>query len=181
MTMAQPVSVLPVKLFVAALYRESPVLEEAISLLRQTWGDTDFISQDFRFEATDYYEEEMGKDLFRRFYSFRKLISPDQIVECKLHSNEIEQTFANNGMRRINLDPGYIDYYKLVLASAKFGGQKIYLREGIYGDMTLVMYKGKWESFTWGFPDFKSGSYDGVLSTIRNLYKTQVKEKSASD
>jgi hypothetical protein len=98
-----------------------------------------------------------------------------------LVANGIEQEFASRGNRTVNLDPGYLDYYKVVLASAKFGGQKIYMRDGIYADMTLIHFKGKWESFAWGFPDFKSGIYDEVLSTIRNLYKAQAKDKENTD
>jgi len=165
----------PVKLFVVTLHNNSEVLEEVLGELHRSWGETDFISTDFPFNITDYYEQEMGKNLVRRFYSFTNLIPPDYIVEAKKITNAIEGKFSIDGKRQINLDPGYIDYFKLVLASTKFGGQKIYMRDGIYADMSLVMYKGKWESFTWGFPDFKSGTYDSVLSEIRDLYKAQAK------
>jgi len=37
------------------------------------------------------------------------------------------------------------------------------------------MHKGKWQSFEWSFPDFKSGLYDAALSTMRELYKAQVR------
>jgi hypothetical protein len=171
--MGRPTSPSPVKLFVVSLHREASILEGAIHQFKAEWGETDFESEDFVFDETDYYEPEMGSGLHRRFYSFAQLISPDRIVEAKLHCNRIEDQSLRGGHRQVNLDAGYLDTYKLILASAKFGGQKIYLREGIYADMTLTMYKGKWESFVWGFPDFKSGKYDKVLKTIRDLYKTQ--------
>jgi hypothetical protein len=165
----------PVKLFVVTLHRDASLLGEAIESLSETWGKADFESEDFPFEETDYYEKEMGSSLNRRFYSFENLILPDQIVEAKLHSNRIEERLAKNGLRQVNLDPGYVDTYKVVLASAKFGGQKIYMRDGIYADMTLTMYKGKWEAFLWGFPDFKSRKYDDVLNRIRDIYKLQMR------
>lgn len=164
----------PVKLFIVTLHRESDVYDRALGRLKPLWGEADFISESFPFDETHYYEQEMGTPLERRFISFERLISPDQIVDVKLQTNLLEQHFARDASRTINLDPGYLDHYKVVLASAKFGGQKIYMRDGIYADMTLVMYKGKWESFAWGFPDFKSGKYDRVLSKIRDLYKAQL-------
>jgi Domain of unknown function (DUF4416) len=179
--MAKTASVLPVKLFVVTLHRDLEVLEKTILLLKAEWGDIDFVSVDFPFEVTDYYEKEMGKNLLRRFYSFERLISPEQIVDCKIYSNKIEEEFAIRNHRRINVDPGYLDYHKVVLASSKFGGQKLYLRDGIYADMTMILYKGKWESFAWGFPDFKSGAYDNVLFAIRNLYKANAKEARISE
>jgi hypothetical protein len=173
--MARPSAPPPVKLFVATLQIENAPLDEAIREMATLWGELDFISEDFPFEVTDYYEKEMGQNLRRRFLSFRELVSPDILADVKLQTNRIEEKHSSGAGRVLNLDPGYIDYYKVVLASAKYGGQKVYLKDGIYADMTLVMYRGKWDSFAWGFPDFKSGAYDTVLSRIRDLYKQQVK------
>jgi hypothetical protein len=165
----------PVKLFLVTLHQDEALLNEAIGKFSESWGEADFESEDFPFEETDYYQKEMGGGLKRRFYSFSKLILPDQIVDAKLQSNRIEEELAKDGSRQVNLDPGYLDTYKVVLASAKFGGQKIYMRDGIYADMTLTMYKGKWEAFLWGFPDFKSRKYDEVLNKIRDIYKGQLR------
>lgn len=137
--MAEVSPVTPVKLFIVTLHRNPEVFDQALSRLKALWGQTDFISESFPFDETSYYEQEMGAGLERRFISFERLIPPDLIVDVKLQTNRLEQEFANDSLRTINLDPGYLDHYKLVLASAKFGGQKIYLREGIYADMTLVM------------------------------------------
>lgn len=175
--MAQVSPATPVKLFIVTLHRNSEVFDQALNRLKALWGESDFISESFPFDETRYYEQEMGPGLERRFLSFEPLVQPDQIVDVKLQTNRLEKEFADGSSRTINLDPGYLDHYKVVLPSAKFGGQKIYMRDGIYADMTLVMYKGKWESFAWGFPDFKSGRYDRVLSKIRDLYKAQLSLK----
>lgn len=163
--------VAPVKLFVVTLHSNLEILESARVDMVKAFGTIDWQSDDFPFDVTDYYEKEMGKELLRRFYSFQKLIRPDEIAEIKIRTNELENKYRNEDRRQINLDPGYLDTYKVVLASTKFGGQKIYVGKGIYADMTLVMFKGQWESFAWGFPDFKSRRYDAVLSKIRDLYK----------
>jgi hypothetical protein len=162
-----------VKLFVVTLHRDSAILESLTSELIELLGPIDWQSEDFQFDVTDYYEKEMGSGLLRRFLSFRNLIMPDQIADIKIRTNELENKYRNENKRQINLDPGYLDTYKVVLASTKFGGQKIYIGKGIYADMTLVMYKGQWEGFAWGFPDFKSRRYDPVLSKIRDLYKSK--------
>lgn len=176
--MAKSGPVLPVKLFIVTLHREEELLNRVRAELEQEWGEIDYQSHDFPFEQTDYYEKEMGTNLSRRFLAFERLIPPDRIVEAKLFTNMIEERYSGPSGRNINLDPGYIDYYKVVLASAKFGGQKVYLRNGIYADMTLVLYRGKWEAFQWGFPDFKSGIYDQTLFEIRDLYKSRIKSSS---
>jgi Domain of unknown function (DUF4416) len=165
-------SVAPVKLFVVTLHRDPEILQNAASDMIKAFGQVDWESEDFPFDVTNYYEKEMGTELLRKFYSFQNLIMPDEIAGIKIVTNELENKYSNAKGRQINLDPGYLDTYKLVLASTKFGGQKIYLGQGIYADMTLVMYKGQWESFAWGFPDFKSHRYDTVLSKIRDLYKS---------
>jgi len=163
----------PVKLFVVTLHRDPAILKSTTLELIETFGPIDWQSEDFTFDVTDYYEKEMGSELLRRFLSFQNLIMPEEIAELKIRTNELENKYRNENRRQINLDPGYLDNYKVVLASTKFGGQKIYVGKGIYADMTLVMYKGQWEGFAWGFPDFKSRRYDAALSKIRELYKSK--------
>ena len=164
-----------VKHFVGILYSDKSLIQPAISRLCQRFGEIDYKSPVVPFDVTSYYEDEMGKAIFRIFISFKDLIFPDEIVESKLLSNNIEGELAVDGKRKINLDPGYMDYHKIVLASAKFAGQKIYIGKGIYADLTLYYKKG-WQPFDWGFPDFRSGIYNEYLGHIRTIYKKQRKK-----
>ena len=164
----------PVKLFAALLYRESGPLEEARAALRRKFGEEDFISEPSPFDHTDFYEPEMGAPLFRLFVSYRKLVPPSELVGAKLEAERIENTLCRaDGGRQVNIDPGTLDYQKVVLASFKYQGQKIYLGEKVWADLTLYYRKGGWSKFEWTFPDFKTGVYDKTLLEIRRLYKLQ--------
>ena len=160
-----------VKLLSGILYSDADCLETAFSLLEEKWGPIDYKSESFPFDITDYYVPEMGSPIYRMFVSFEKLITPDQIAQIKLDSNAIEDQLAVDGLRKVNLDTGYLDYDKVVLASAKYNGQKIYLEKGIWADLTLHYIKKHFEPYPWSFPDFKSGLYDDVFLRIRELYK----------
>ncbi len=93
----------------------------------------------------------------------------------KILCNEIEEQLLVNGKRKINLDIGYLDFHKMVLASAKYNSQKIYLKHGIYADLTLTFESGQFCPVENTFPDFKSGQYNEVLLSFRNIYKSQLK------
>jgi hypothetical protein len=163
----------PVKHFAGVLYSDDRLLDLAIDKVSEHFGEIDYISPSIPFDMTAYYEDEMGETIFRMFVSFKTLITPDYIVESKLITNKIEEELAIEGNRKINLDTGYMDYHKVVLASAKFGGQKVYVGKGIYADINLLYEKGGFTPFVWTFPDFKSGNYDDILMKIRAVYKKQ--------
>ncbi len=163
----------PVKLFIAALYSAADVLQQALDLLEEKFGGIDYKSPEFEFTVSDYYRTEMGAALFRKILSFSDLINPKEIASIKLFTNEIEETLAVGGKRRVNLDPGYMDYNKVVLASAKYNGQKIYLDLGIYADPTLWYEHGEFRSYPYSFPDFKIGVYNAAFLHIRALFKGQ--------
>ncbi|MDH7500175.1 MAG: DUF4416 family protein [candidate division NC10 bacterium] len=169
----------PVKLFAGILYREETDLALVRSRLEKEFGPIDYTSDSFPFQVTSYYEREMGTDLKRVFLSFAHLINPGELASIKVRTNRLEEDFSQEGNRRVNLDPGYLDFFKIVLASGKPTGQKIYLNQGVYADLTLYYDKG-WKPYNWGFPDFRAGTYDQVFTTIRNLYKRQCREQSAS-
>ncbi|MGD1047738.1 MAG: DUF4416 family protein, partial [Candidatus Krumholzibacteriaceae bacterium] len=102
--------------------------------LEERFGRIDYRGEPHPFTGTDYYEEEMGPGLNRLIISFEPLASPPDIVQAKLDTARIEEDLSEGGGRRVNIDPGYMDYYKIVLASFKEGPQKIYLGDGVYAD-----------------------------------------------
>jgi len=165
----------PVKLFVAVLYADEALLERAVGMLTQEYGPLDYRSEPLSFTVTDYYRREMGGPIRRTFLSFQQLIDPGRLAEIKIKTNEIEDQLAVEGRRKVNLDPGYLDVCKAVLASAKYNGQKIYLGQGIYADPTLHYEKGHFRPYPWSFPDFKTGEYENIFLRIRVLYKVDRK------
>jgi len=169
----KPVSPPPVKLFAGLLYSDTACLERAGLILEKKFGPVDFKSRPFAFDLTDYYVPEMGKPIIRVFYSFQRLIHPGEISRIKRDTNRMEDKLAVGQNRKVNIDPGYMDYDKVVLASAKYNGQKIYLDHGIWADLTLHYQRGGFQPYPWSFPDFKTGQYNDVFMKIRALLKHQ--------
>jgi hypothetical protein len=174
--LAKPIPVEPVKLFVAILWSDEKFLQKALNQICKKWGEIDFSGPDHLFDITDYYEPEMGKGLKRRLISFSELVSPESIREAKLICNEIEEALKHDRGRRVNLDIGYLDHNKVVLASVKAAGQKIYLGDGIYADLVARYARGRYQPFEWTFLDFEDGRYDKELGEIRMKYLNQLRE-----
>ncbi len=167
-----------VKLFTGIIFSGDELNPSVIFSLEKFLGKTDYKSPPIPFDVTDYYSREMGNDLKRIFLSFEKLINPQDITDIKIRTDEIELKYTDLTGRKVNIDPGYMDYYKVVLASKKMGGQKIYLNKGVWADITLLYEKGTFKPLDWGFPDFKSGVYNDILCHIRKTYKGQRKKES---
>ncbi len=165
----------PVQFFIGALFSDAQLLDDAIQLCANTFSAIDYRSQDFLFDSTHYYDGEMGTPIYRTFISFNQLMSPGDLAQMKVACNNIESQLAGEGARKVNLDVGYLDFHKLVLASAKYNGQKIYLDLGIYADITLLYEGGEFLTVPNTFPDFKSTEYHEVFGRIRNDYKTKLK------
>lgn len=166
-----------VKFFVTILFSDQERLQIAVKELEELFGEIDFQSEYFLFDSSDYYQQEMGGEIKRVFLSFLKLRPPDFLIEAKKRSIDIERKLAVEGKRKVNIDPGYIDYSKLVLSTHKGGGCKIYLKDGVWADLILRYEKGKFIPFPWTFPDFESSKYYEVLLHIRSIYKNQRKSK----
>ncbi len=160
-----------VKLIAGMLFSEDDVFLEAERALSERFGDVDYRSPLMPFEWTDHYTEEMGPGLKRRFISFKGLIYPDELADAKAAAMEAEKRFSSPpGGRRINIDPGYVEGAKLVLATTKNYDHRICLRNGIYAEVTLH-YRGRsfipWE---WTYPDYRSREYIDIFNHIRKIY-----------
>jgi len=165
----------PVKLIVGFIFSDEKYLVKAKEILKRRFGRPDFDSQILEFTHTDYYCAELGNNLKRNFISFKRLIGPQELWKIKQLTNRIESSFSNKGRRRINIDPGYIDMAKLVLASTKDYRHRIYLNKGIYAEITLYYQAGSFKSWNWTYPDYATSLYLDIFNKIRSLYAEQLK------
>jgi hypothetical protein len=130
------------------------------------------------FTTTDYYRN-IAPNLVRRFAAFEELAPAGGLPEWKRLSVAIEA--ESRTPRIVNVDPGYVDGARLVLASTKDHAHRVYLRNGIYAEVTMRFRFGKWVSFDYTFPDFAGGAYDAFLSEARNSWlKTRRKLRRES-
>ena len=165
----------PVKLIVSLLTSQPELLNTAQERIAKCFGSVDYESSLLPFDHTDYYVPELGSRLVRRIVAFAKLIDPGQLADIKRWTNELEKTWIVHGKRRINVDPGYVSGAKLVLASTKNHGHRIYLGEGIYAEVTLRYYKQTFRAWEWTYPDYASQPYIAIFNHIRALYMHQPK------
>ena len=152
------------------------LFKKAVKHLEKTYGPVDFTSDIMAFDQTSYYEKELGRNLQRQFISFAHLIVPGKLVQIKRHTNELEYKLSKNRQNRtINLDPGYLEYGKLVLATTKDHQHRLYLGQGIFGEVTLRYTNGSFAPWEWTYPDYATTVYIHIFNQIRKLYQKQVK------
>jgi hypothetical protein len=127
------------------------------------------------FHYTEYYTEEMGSPLKRRFICFNTLIRPESLPDVKLCTNDMEDRTSVSGKRRVNIDPGYMSQAHLILATGKGYTHRPYLRDGIYADLTLL-YSGKsFQTLPWTYPDYGEKPVIEMFNRIRSKYLMQSK------
>ena len=88
----------------------------------------------------------------------------------KIQTNKIEEKYSENNKRRINIDPGYVTQAKLVLATTKNYSHRIHLAKGIFGDVHLTVYKGKFKPNPWTYPDYKEKFVLEFFDNVRKIY-----------
>jgi Domain of unknown function (DUF4416) len=169
----------PAKYFVAVLSTDAELLTAIEADLSAMAGPIDARSEILPWTISRFYEKEMGSGLLRRFLSFSRLMSPGDLVEMKLQTQRVEDTYRDKAAdppgRRVNLDPGYVEAGKVVLASTKNAGHRIYLQSGIYGESTLLYYDGAFHGFSYTYPDYLWPEALRFLTAARVTYLAQVK------
>lgn len=159
-----------VKLIIGFIYKDEAVFIKAKEWLKEKFGKIDFESIGIDFNCTDHYEAEMGKGLKRKFISFSKLIPIQDLYRIKLYANRLETRFLTAKCRQINIDPGYLDLAKLVLATTKDYAHRIFLRKGIFAEVTLSFRGSSFSANEWTYPDYRSKEYIDIFNQIRKLY-----------
>lgn len=163
----------PVLLLVAVVSRHKAALDWAREMASLQYGTIALVSDAFNFTETDYYTSTMGLGLKKQFLAFEPLIDPSALAAIKRQTNAWEAEYASLGRhdepRPLNLDPGYITAAKLVLASTKDHAHRIYLRDGIYAEVTLSYRHRQWQPHEWTYPDYRRDDFHEFFSRCRQV------------
>ena len=168
------------KLIVGVIYSEREVLDAAMARLVERFGEVEDISEEFSFskEFSDYYDEELGGEGMRRIYSFKELVDASEQADIKEFTNSIEAELAVDGKRHINLDPGFINHGRLMLATTKAAGFRIPLKNGIYTELTLFFARGEWQRLPWTYRDYQSERVQRFITEVRKKYLAQRRDNA---
>lgn len=171
-----------VKRVVGLLYpRDEPARRRwTLERLRDAFGPVERESELFDWTYTDYYRS-ISPDLTKCFFSFEGLCHPYGLADWKKRAVTLEAESGKDsleegeGGRRVNIDPGYLDGARLILASTKDNAQRIYLRDDIYAEVTMCRRRTGWEKFFYTFPDFASGAYDAFFDAVRADWRQDIR------
>ena len=176
----------PALLLLAAFSRHTQALDSARAQATAAWGAVALASEPFEFDETNYYQPTMGSGLKKVFWVFGDPFDPGELANLKRQANRWEEELASaarhgevlddagspiTDVRPLNLDPGYLTTAKLVLASTKDHAHRIYLRDGIFAEITLFFRHGRWEHHEWTFPDYRRADYQQFFSRARDYLK----------
>lgn len=167
------------KLIVGVIYNDEQIYDRAINMLKDAFGEIDGESERFSFsrEFSNYYDDEIGGEGQRVILSFADPVDPARQAEIKKATNDMEHILSDeNGNRLINLDPGFINHGRLMLATTKKAGFRIPLEDGIYTELTLFWAKGAWHKLPWSYRDYQSERVQKFITEVRKKYLAWRKE-----
>lgn len=168
-------------LIAAIVSRFPDVRQFARERLAGLWGEPLLVSPEYEFVETSYYQASMGTDLIKQFLVYSP---PDfdaaGIADCKLASNALEEEIAKTNRylvpRPLNIDPGYLTEAKLVLATTKDRDHRIYLRDGIFAEVTLHWNHGHWGANRWTYPDYQREDFQLFFTECRNQLRIRQRQ-----
>jgi hypothetical protein len=176
--MAEPRIPEPALLVVAAFSRHSEALTWAHQQLQTQFGPIVRTGPVMEFSHTKYYEGSMGPGLLKQLLAFEQLAMEDQLATIKLSTNDLERELAKTScypeLRPLNLDPGLLTLGKFLLATTKDQAHRIYLRDGIYAEVTLRFQAGQFEPWPWTYTDYREPEVRETLRGFRTYYKDRL-------
>ena len=168
----------PVVRFCAVISRQPEVRRWAIDHLVARWGAASIRSDVLPFEAGGFYDDQMGRGLGKVLVAFDQLADPGGLADWKHATYAIEascrfeQQF--DAPRPLNLDPGYITQAKLVLATIKDRDHRLYLRDGMFAEVTLNYVGKRWIHHRWTYPDYRTPAVAEFAMRCRNQLRAHL-------
>lgn len=170
-----------VKLFIALLYHPDAPYLSVIQQLDDRFGSHGEAYGPLPFAWSSYYGSEMGSSLDKTYFSYSLSIDRSELPAIKIFTNSLEEATADtNGNRSVNIDPGYVSRDKVVLATTKDFYHRLYLADGIFGEVTLHYRKGKFRYFSWTYPDYRDEKVMKFLERVRSPLVKELRDSTGT-
>jgi len=176
--MGKLIAPIPAKLFLGMISREPGLFTECTVLFAKEFGPVDLVSSILVWDHSNYYREEMGTGLLRKFIFFETPVDPELLAAVKRHAIGIEASYSERSAgadrRRINLDPGYLTEAKVVLATTKDFPHRIYIGRNIYAESTLHYHKDSrsFQPVEHTYPDFRTEYCLKLFNGARDILRS---------
>ena len=165
-----------VKLFASIIFHDAVDLGEVFARLTALIGPVEDRTAPALFTHTSYYNDEMGEGLKRCFVLFTSVFDRDALPDVKRATNEIEDFFARDDRRVVNIDAGYIALEHVILATTKGYAHRLYIGKGIHADLTLMFMGGSYRALEWTYPDYAETETIALFNSWRGSLKQGLKE-----
>ena len=178
--MASVRTVEPVVRFCAVITRHQAARQWAFRRIAENWGSVCVRSPDIPFEAGGFYTASMGSDLAKTLVAFGGFVDPGGLADWKHQTNAWEAEYAEQSDhaedRPLNLDPGYMSQAKLVLATTKDRDHRIYLRDGMFAEVTLTYVGKSWQHHRWSYPSYRTDEVAAFAGECRKMLREHLRE-----
>ena len=164
--------------FCALLYAPSIAQDAVEATLQAYFGPIILRSAAVPFAQTTYYEREMGSGLTRAYVGFAPLRSIGDLAAAKHAANQMEIQWTIDGRRLVNLDPGYLDHAKVVLATTKDYSHRLYIGGGMYAEVTLQYRNKTYQPWEWTYPDYRQPTALHFFNQFREAYRIRLQQQS---
>lgn len=152
---------------------------EHISFLeiKKNWCDRFGPAVEFHhdfFPMKEYYSKQMGPENKLSRVILTGLIPSrrEELVAHKRWADEWEKSLIKApGLRILNLDIGLLTLENLTLATGKNFSHRLYLGEGVYGDLNLQFENKTFRPLPWAYPDYAHPDFIQFFNWVRGFLK----------
>ena len=170
----------PVVRICAVITRYDQARTWAVDRLTESWGNCVLKSDLIPFQAGGFCTPTMGTDLQKMLVAVAGFSDPGELADWKLQTNDWELQYAGQSShdepRPLNLDPGYMTQAKLVLATTKDRDHRIYLRSGMFAEVTLTYVGRQWQHHRWTYPSYRTAEVAQFASQCRDLLRRHLQQ-----
>jgi hypothetical protein len=170
------------RFFFAITSAQHQIHQESEDLIARKLGTLGLRSSLFSFsDFSKYYDQELGGRCWKYLVSLQKALPVDQLVPLKRFTEDVETALARpeepNRRRTVNIDPGYLTGWQVVLASAKIHSHRLYMAHGVYCELTLLYQDKKFRPLPWTYPDYVSPAVLDFLKQLRAEHQESVRRQ----